>query len=114
MPAVVSGVGVILRRRSRDLGIGIKLAAFGVAYVRSHEPPRHPIRNAFRCVPTGGELLPQHKLVVWGAAGLARVAERQVRRNRLRGDAALRGAIEFGGRATREKCQGDRRRKGRG
>src|SRR5262249_60649419 len=114
MAAIRSRIRVILRGWSRDLGIGVELTALGVANVAGYKPPRHPVRNALLRVPTGGELRSQHKLVVRVAAGLTRVAKRQVRRNRLNSDGAFRGAIEIGGRATREKSQENRCRPGRG
>src|SRR5262245_61582889 len=48
---IIPGVGVVLWRRSANLRVGVKLAALGVAYVRSYEPPRHPISNALLRVP---------------------------------------------------------------
>src|SRR5262245_32238489 len=85
---VDSGIS-IPRGRSVDLSVGVELTAFCVAYVTGHEPPRHPVRDAFRCVPTGGELWSQHETIVRGTPGVARIAERQVGRNHIRGDARL-------------------------
>src|SRR5262245_28698415 len=76
VPPIIPRVCVILRGRSVDLSVGVELTAFCVAYVTGHEPPRHPVRDAFRRVPTGGELRSQHETIVRVATGVARIAER--------------------------------------
>jgi len=94
--------------------VGVKLAALSIAYIAGHKPPRHPVSDSLSGVPTRGELLAKHELIVCRAAGLGRIAEGKVGRDHIRCVGVFRGiafrcCVTSAGVATREKRQGDRR-----